>query len=62
MAPRIRPLLLAGLTAAMLTGCGDTTSELPILAFGEFGDPASSPYCLPYAVGETQVVNTPTCT
>ena len=36
-----------------MSGCGDSgSSELPDLEFMQFPDPAGSPYCLPYPVGE----------
>lgn len=43
----------------MLVGCDDspTGSTLPILEFSQFGDPADSPYCLPYSEGESAFVN-----
>ena len=33
------------------------SSELPDLAFMQFPDPTTSPYCLPYSVGETARVS-----
>ena len=58
MARRVVALLVMALVVAG-SGCGSRSSDssLPDLEFMRFPDPATSPYCLPYTVGETATVS-----
>jgi murein DD-endopeptidase MepM/ murein hydrolase activator NlpD len=63
MAQRFVALLLVALVVVE-SGCGSGSSDsglpdstLPDLEFMRFPDPATSPYCLPYPIGETASVS-----
>jgi murein DD-endopeptidase MepM/ murein hydrolase activator NlpD len=60
MARRLVALLVISLVVVG-SGCGSgsSDSELPDLEVMRFPDPATSPYCLPYPVGETAWVSQP---
>lgn len=57
-----RPVLVASLAAVLILGSpscssGSSGSDLPDLEFMQFPDPRTSPYCLPYPVGESARVS-----
>lgn len=56
---RMSTVCLVALVMLGAGGCGSESSDalLPDLEFMQFPDPASSPYCLPYPIGETAVVS-----
>ena len=52
-----RLIVVCVATAIAVSGCAASGSQLPVLPFGQFGDPGESLFCLPYAEGVSMAVN-----